>query len=75
MARTVGQELDYIVSMLTPRYPDVGTDDIEVLVDRAYQEVASSARLRTHLIPLTQNRCRRLLTARTDDGQSTKPAG
>jgi hypothetical protein len=74
MPCTVGQELESIVSMLTPRYPDLSKDDIHVIVDTAYRDLVSSARLRAHLMPLTENRCQRLLAARAEGGELTKRA-
>jgi hypothetical protein len=47
-------------TMLSARFPD--RDDIGRLVTQVYGELAVDARIPTHLIPLTLNRCRRLLS-------------
>lgn len=40
------------------------------VVDKVHEDLASSARLRPNLIPLTQNRCRRFLAARAAGGHA-----
>ncbi|MDX1890810.1 three-helix bundle dimerization domain-containing protein [Mycolicibacterium sp. 050158] len=60
----VADELQRVVTMLTTRFPELNRVDAEWLVTEVYQGLSSEARVRTHLIPLTLNRCRRLLTER-----------
>ena len=60
-APMVREELRNIVSMLCTRFPERSTTDIEYLVTEVYQTLSGEARITAHLIPLTLNRCRRLL--------------
>lgn len=57
----VADELAGVVAMLSVRFPDRAPDDIGRLVAEVYGGLAADARIPTHLIPLTLNRCRRLL--------------
>lgn len=57
----VRDELEDVVVMLCARFPERRTADIEWLVTDAYQTLSDNARIQAHLIPLTLNRCRRLL--------------
>jgi hypothetical protein len=57
----VQDELQAIVSMLCTRFPERNPGDVELLVTDVYQRLSGDARVRAHLIPLTLNRCRRLL--------------
>lgn len=58
----VADELAGLVSMLSARHPERDRDEIATLVTRVYGSLAADARIPTHLIPLTLNRCRRLLS-------------
>ncbi|MCP9271001.1 three-helix bundle dimerization domain-containing protein [Mycolicibacterium arenosum] len=55
------RELEAVASMLRSRFPDCRPEDIGRLVRTVYTQLAEQARVRTHLIPLTLNRCRRTL--------------
>lgn len=57
----VQDELQAIVSMLCTRFPERNPEDVELLVTDVYKRLSGDARVRAHLIPLTLNRCRRLL--------------
>ena len=65
MARLVTDELHSVVDMLCVRHPDVARDKIHTLVHEVYEELAAQARITTHLIPLTVNRCRKRLFEQT----------
>jgi len=54
-------ELARIVSVLRGKYPERDPEQISVLVAEVYRRLAENATVTTHLIPLTINRCRRLL--------------
>jgi hypothetical protein len=54
-------ELARIVSVLRGKYPERDPEQISVLVAEVYRSLAENATVTTHLIPLTINRCRRLL--------------
>jgi hypothetical protein len=58
----VADELVGLVTMLSARFPDRASDDIGRLVTAVYGDLAADARIPTHLIPLTLNKCRRLLS-------------
>ncbi len=58
----VHDELNSVVSTLCARHPERSRTDIEAVVAEAYAELASSAMITAHLIPLTLNRSRRLLS-------------
>ena len=59
------RELEALTSMLRSRFPERGSHEIEQLVAGVHADLAGQARVRSHLIPLTLNRCRRILTQRT----------
>jgi hypothetical protein len=54
-------ELQGVVSMLCTRFPECGRAEVQSLVTDVYRQLSDGARIRTHLIPLTLNRCRALL--------------
>lgn len=58
-------ELRSIASMLSDRYPDIRRADVDQLVTGVYSCLSDRARIRAHLIPLTLNRCRQLLSHRS----------
>ncbi len=58
----VHDELDGVVSALCARFPERSRGEIDAVVAEVYAELASSATITTHLIPLTINRSRRLLS-------------
>lgn len=60
--KTVTDELNFIVRMLCAKYPDRSEVDVTSLVDDVYERLASEATVTAHLIPLTVNRCQKLLT-------------
>ncbi len=62
-AHPPARELDGIAASLIARHPDLDPNEIRVLVGDAYQELAETARVHTHLVALTLNRCQRILTA------------
>lgn len=57
----VSDELDGIVSTLCARFPTRRRGEIERLVADIYEQLATSASITAHLIPLTLNRSRRAL--------------
>lgn len=57
----VFDELASVVSSLCVRFPDCDRGDVERTVADAYSLLSRNARITTHLIPLTVNRCRRQL--------------
>lgn len=58
----VRDELGSVVAMLCARFPERTPREIERLVNDSYQRLSENARIHAHLIPLTVNRCRRLLS-------------
>lgn len=60
----VDDELASVVSALCAKFPDRGGDEIAELVITVYRRLADHATVTAHLIPLTLNRCRRLLIDR-----------
>ena len=58
----VHDELEGIVAMLCVRFPHIRRREIENVVTRVYDELAGKAIVTTHLIPLTLNRSRTVLT-------------
>jgi len=60
----VCDELQTVVSMLCARFPERGRVDVEWLVTDVYQRLSTNARIHAHLIPLTLNQCRRILSDR-----------
>jgi hypothetical protein len=55
-------ELQAVASMLCTRFPEHGRLEVEWLVTGVYDGLSATARIRAHLIPLTLNRCRLLLS-------------
>lgn len=62
----ITDELDGVVSMLCTRYPSRSRESIVRLVSEAYDQLAAHATVTSHLIPLTVNRCRNVLTDDAD---------
>lgn len=58
----VRDELRSVVTMLCARFPERTPREVERLVADSYQRLLENARIHAHLIPLTVNRCRRLLS-------------
>ena len=54
-------ELQGVVSALCARFPTRQRSDVETVVADVNEQLAGSARITAHLIPLTLNRSRRLL--------------
>jgi hypothetical protein len=59
----VRDELQAVVSMLCARYPKHSRAEVQCLVTDVYRQLCDDARIHAHLIPLTLNRCRRLLSS------------
>jgi hypothetical protein len=57
----ITDELDSLVKMLCAKYPAIERQRIQQLVHDEYHGLAVKATIGTHLIPLTLNRCRKLL--------------
>ena len=55
-------ELDGVMSALCAKFPHRSRSDIEKVVAAVYAQLARNARVTAHLIPLTLNRSRRLLS-------------
>jgi hypothetical protein len=68
-------ELRTVVSMLCARFPERSRAEVEGLVTDSYQRLSDDARIRAHLIPLTLNRCRRLLSEGRRAGQGDHDGG
>ncbi len=63
-------ELEGIASALCARFPRRSRSDIEEVVAGVYADLQRNATVTAHLIPLTLNRSRRLLT---DGGTLPRP--
>jgi hypothetical protein len=61
----VRDELGAVVSALSARFPDRSRADIERVVAEVYAQLLTTATVTTHLIPLTLNRSRRVLSSST----------
>ena len=57
----VNDELESVVSTLCAKVPGSGRGEVVELVVQVYQQLAAEAKVTTDLIPLTLNRCSRLL--------------
>ena len=57
----VHDELERVVVALCGRFPDRPRSEIQSVVAKVYAELAATATVSAHLIPLTLNRSRRLL--------------
>lgn len=68
----VRDELAGIVTALCARFPGHSKKDVEDLVADVYAELANNATVTAHLIPLTYNRSRRLLSVA---GRSAEAVG
>jgi hypothetical protein len=58
----VHDELMGVVSTLSARFPNRSRDEIVDLVAKVHAELTENATVTSHLIPLTLNRSRRLLS-------------
>jgi hypothetical protein len=58
----VHDELMGVVSTLSARFQNRSRDEIEGVVAKVHAELAKNATVTSHLIPLTLNRSRRLLS-------------
>ena len=58
----VHDELMGVVSTLSTRFPNRARDEIEDVVAKVHAELTKNASVTSHLIPLTLNRSRRLLS-------------
>jgi hypothetical protein len=54
-------ELDGVVAALCARFPNRRRSEIECVVSEMYAQLAANSMITAHLIPLTLNRCRRVL--------------
>ncbi|WP_179964761.1 three-helix bundle dimerization domain-containing protein [Mycolicibacterium gadium] len=75
-APLVRDELDSVVSTLCTRLPGRTRSEVEAVVAAVYAELAAGATVTAHLIPLTLNRSRRLLSSgpgETSDLHSSVP--
>lgn len=75
-APLVHDELDSVVSTLCTRLPGRTRSEVEAVVAAVYAELAAEATVTAHLIPLTLNRSRRLLSSgpeETSDLHSPDP--
>lgn len=61
-------ELQAVVSMLCARFPERSRVEVEWLVTDLYQRLSQNARIHAHLIPLTLNGCRRVLSEHRPGG-------
>jgi hypothetical protein len=59
----VHDELDGVVSTLCAKFPTRSRNEVEAVVTDVYDQLATSATITAHLIPLTLNRSRRVLSA------------
>lgn len=66
-APMVSDELEAIVTALRQKYPEHPTQ-VEAVVAQVYADLAASAKVTAHLIPLTLNRSRRILAEHAVDG-------
>ncbi|MEO3756898.1 hypothetical protein ABGB19_01215 [Mycobacterium sp. B14F4] len=57
----VHDELEAVVSNLCTRFPGRSRSEVESVVAAVYADLVAQARVTAHLIPLTQNKSRRLL--------------
>lgn len=57
----VEDELGSITDVLCAKYPMRSREEVHAVVGDAYLHLVSTARVTTHLIPLTLNRARRVL--------------
>ena len=58
----IHDELNGLVSALCAKFPGRSRDEIETVVFDVYEQLAMGATITAHLIPLTLNRSRRLLS-------------
>ena len=57
----VHDELEAVVSALCVKFPTRGRREVESVVSDVYRQLAATATITAHLIPLTLNRSRRVL--------------
>jgi hypothetical protein len=62
-APMIRDELDGVVSELCARFPNRSRNELENVVTDVYEQLATRATITAHLIPLTLNRSRRVLSA------------
>ena len=58
----IRDELGAVVSALCARFPERNPDEVERVVADVYAQLVANATVTAHLIPLTLNRSRRLLS-------------
>ena len=71
MTSLTSDELESVSAALCAKNPGVNRQELTRLVYDVYQELASHARITTHLIPLTLNVSRRRLAAKYRGAPST----
>ena len=62
-APMIRDELGALVSALCARFPDRNLSEVEHIVADVYAQLVANATVTAHLIPLTLNRSRRLLSS------------
>lgn len=62
-APMIRDELGAVVSALCARFPDRNPSEVEHVVADVYAQLVANATVTAHLIPLTLNRSRRLLSS------------
>ena len=70
----VHDELMGVVATLSARFPNRSRDEIEHVVAKVHAELTEHATVTSHLIPLTLNRSRRLLSQQVID-ECPSPTG
>jgi hypothetical protein len=63
MGPMVHDELEGVVTALCARFPTRSRNEVERVVTDVYEQLAAGATIGAHLIPLTLNRSRRVLSA------------
>ncbi|WP_237567995.1 three-helix bundle dimerization domain-containing protein [Mycolicibacterium lacusdiani] len=66
MGEMVRDELEAVVAAVGAKFPDRSRPEVEAVVRGAYRDLAHSAVITSHLIPLTLNRSTRMLRAAQD---------
>ena len=59
----IRDELGAVVSALSAKFPDRNPSDVERVVADVYAQLVANASVTAHLIPLTLNRSRRVLSS------------
>ena len=62
MRHLTTDELESISVVLESKFPEFEASDVRDVVYAAYRELAAGARIQDHLIPLTMNRARAVLS-------------